>query len=255
MPVPTVAGNWKMNTSIQEANWLALDLVETLDSTDLVETVLCPPFVSLEAVSAAIKGSSIKLGAQNMYYQEKGAFTGEVSPTMLADLCQFVILGHSERRLHFGETDQLINLKVKAAFAAGLRPILCVGETLEQREGGKAAKVVADQMKAGLDSLHNITSLVMAYEPVWAIGTGVAATPETASEIMGGVILATLTALYGADVADQVPLLYGGSVTPENVEGFVREESVHGALVGGASLRADQFAEIVRTTARVKGSR
>ena len=255
MPVPTVTGNWKMNTSIQEAGKLARDLVQTLDSTNPVETVLCPPFVSLEAVSAAIKGSSVKLGAQNMYHQEKGAFTGEVSPTMLADLCQFVILGHSERRHHFGETDQLINLKVKAAFAAGLRPILCVGETLEQRQGGKAAEVVADQMKAGLDSLHNTTGLVMAYEPVWAIGTGVAATPETAAEIMGGVILATLTGLYGVDAANQVPLLYGGSVTPENVEGFLVEESVHGALVGGASLRADQFAKIVRTTARVKGSR
>ncbi len=255
MPVPTVAGNWKMNTSIQEASVLAQDLVQTLDSVNPVETVLCPPFVSLEAVSVAIKGSSIKLGAQNMYHQEKGAFTGEVSPTMLADLCQFVILGHSERRQHFGETDQLINLKVKAAFTAGLRPILCVGETLEHRESGKAPEVVAGQVKAGLNSLHNIAGLVMAYEPVWAIGTGVAATPEIAAEIMGGVILATLTGLYGADAASKVPILYGGSVTPENVEGFVRKKSIHGALVGGASLRADQFAEIVRTTARVKDSR
>ena len=252
MPVPIVAGNWKMNTSLTEAVKLARDTSEALDSLSGIEKVLCPPFVWLEPVRKVIQDSSIKLGAQNMYYQQKGAFTGEVSPTMLAGLCQYVILGHSERRQHFGETDELVNLKVKAALEAGLRPIMCVGETLEQRQAGQAAKVVAEQIEAGLVDLHNIDALVLAYEPIWAIGTGVAATPETASEMMGGVILGKLTELYGDRAASQVPILYGGSVNPENVEGFVKEQSIHGALVGGASLNADQFVETVRITAEVK---
>lgn len=254
MPTPTVAGNWKMNTSIDEALELALELLETLDSVPQVEKVICPPFISLEPVSRVIQGSTIKLGAQNMHQQQQGAFTGEVSPAMLTNLCQYVILGHSERRLHFGETDEIINLKVKAAYKVGLRPILCVGETLEQRQGGSAAEIVAGQVRSGLAGLHNAIGLTVAYEPVWAIGTGVAATPEVAAEIMGNAILKTLTELYGESAASQVPLLYGGSVNPENVEGFIREKDIHGALVGGASLRADQFSEIVRITSEVKGS-
>ena len=254
MPVPIVAGNWKMNTSIDEAIVLTSDMVAALDPISGVEKVLCPPFISLEAVSKIIRGSSIRLGAQNMYYQEKGAFTGEISSSMLEGICQYVILGHSERRQRFGETDEVVNLKVKAAFGAGLRPILCVGETLQQREDGQASAVVAQQVRAGLDTLHSVQGLVVAYEPVWAIGTGVAASPETASEIMAGVILRTLLDLYGERVAADVPLLYGGSVNPENIEKFIREETVHGALVGGASLRADQFVQIARITARVKAS-
>ena len=253
MPIPIVAGNWKMNTSIGEAVELALSMVKDLDAVAGVQKVLCPPFVSLESVGRAIAGSSISLGAQNMYYQEKGAFTGEVSPAMLAGLSRFVILGHSERRQHFGEGDELINFKVKAAFEVGLRPILCVGETLEQRQGARASKVVANQVRAGLSSLHNIQGLVIAYEPIWAIGTGVSATPEIASEMMGGVILPTLIDLYGENVASEVPLLYGGSVNADNVGEFVGERCIHGALVGGASLQASQFVEIVRTTAEAKG--
>ncbi len=253
MPLPIVAGNWKMNTTVAEAVNLARDLVEGLDPISGVEKLICPPFVSLESVRRAIEGSSIQLGAQNMHHQEKGAFTGEVSPAMLSGLCQYVILGHSERRQLFGETDEVVNLKVKAAFDVGLRPILCVGETLDQRQAGEAALVMEGQVRSALSSLHNIDGLVLAYEPVWAIGTGVAATPETAREIMGGVILRTLVDLYGEDAAAQVPLLYGGSVNPENVGDFVREDCIHGGLVGGASLRADQFAEIVRITASVKG--
>ena len=251
MPRPIVAGNWKMNTSVDEAVRLTLDL-KPLDHVPLVEKVICPPSVSLDAVSRVLEGSSIKLGAQNMYYKEKGAFTGEISPAMLAGMCQFVILGHSERRQHFGESNELINLKVKAAFEVGLRPILCVGETLDQRERGEAAAFVASQVKACLEDLHNIDELIIAYEPIWAIGTGVAATPEIASEMMGGVILDTLSDIYGSNIANRVPLLYGGSVTPDNVDEFVKEECVHGALVGGASLKADQFLEIVSITAVAK---
>lgn len=252
MPTAIVAGNWKMNTSIEEAVTLATNLVKGLDTIMGVEKVLCPPFVSLESMSKIVSGTSVKLGAQNMHHQGKGAFTGEVSPTMLEGICQYVILGHSERRYQFGETDELINLKLKAAFDAGLWPILCVGETLEQRQTSRTAETVENQIKSGLSHLHNYADLVIAYEPVWAIGTGVAATPEIATEVMGGVILRGLADLYGGDAASQVPLLYGGSVTPENVEGFVTKECIHGALVGGASLLANQFIEIARITARVK---
>ena len=252
MPVPIVAGNWKMHTSVNGALRLALEVVEGLDGISGVENVICPPFISLEPVGRVLEGSSVKLGAQNMHHEEQGAYTGEVAPDMLAGLCQYVILGHSERRLHFGETDELVNLKVKAASRAGLRPIVCVGETLEQRESGKAAEVVARQVRGALSSLHNVLDLAIAYEPVWAIGTGVAATPEIASEIMGGVILLTLQELYTKGPAAQVPLLYGGSVNPGNVEAFAGLESVHGALVGGASLRAGQFVEIARIVAGVK---
>ena len=257
-PVPIVAGNWKMNTSIQEGVKLAQDMMEGLDSIQDVEKVLCPPFISLEAVSKLVRGTSIRVGAQNMHHEEKGAFTGEVSPSMLTGLCQYVILGHSERRQLFREDDRLINLKVKAAMAAGLSPILCVSETLEQRQSGNATQVVAAQLRGGLESLHNVSTLdvstlVVAYEPVWAIGTGVPATPGTASEVMEGAILATLSELYGDQVAAGIPLLYGGSVNPDNAEGFLGEPNIHGALVGGASLRADQFVEITRITARAKG--
>jgi triosephosphate isomerase len=254
MPTPIVAGNWKMNTVVPEAIVLAAELRDALGAISGVEKVVCPPFVSLMAVKGLLDGSSVKLGAQNMHHAEKGAFTGEVSPGMVAGLCQYVILGHSERRQLFGEDDGLINLKVKAAVDAGLVPILCVGETLQQREDGKAGEVVGDQVKAGLDSVSPSGGLVVAYEPVWAIGTGVSATPETASEIMGGAILKTLEDLYGAQTASQTPLLYGGSANPDNIGGFVSQDVIHGGLVGGASLRADQFAAIVKATAAAKSA-
>ena len=252
MPTPIVAGNWKMNTTIPEGVHLASQVVKALGSLRGVEVVLCPPFLSLAAVEQVLWGSPIKLGAQNMHYEEKGAFTGEISPEMLSGLCQYVILGHSERRQHFAESDELINRKMKAAYKAGFRPILCVGETLGQREDGKASEVVASQLRHGLQSLHNAEGLVVAYEPVWAIGTGVAATPQTTNEMMGGVILEVLAELCGGEMAGRVPLLYGGSVNPENIEGFIAQEPVHGALVGGASLDVRQFVEIVEVTRRIK---
>ena len=247
MPISVVAGNWKMNTTIHEATRLAAEVRDGYRAMSGTEVVLCPPFVSLQAVRDTVLGSPIKVGAQNMYFEAPGAFTGEIGPQMLQEICDYVIVGHSERRQLFGETDDLINLKVKAAFAHGLRPILCVGETLEQREEGRAAAVVAQQLRGGLAGVIDITELLIAYEPVWAIGTGLAATPETAAEIMGGTVQASLTALFG-EAASEVPLLYGGSVNPGNVASFVSFECIHGALVGGASLRADQFLEIVQAT-------
>ena len=251
MPDPVVAGNWKMNTTLKEAVDLAAEVRDGLGSDSEITLVLCPPFIYLNAVRDAVQGSSIKVGAQNMHFEASGAFTGEIAPSMLQGICDYVILGHSERRQLFGESDELVNLKVKAAFQHGLRPILCVGETLEQRETGQAGAVVGRQLSAALLDVVDITGLVVAYEPVWAIGTGLAATPETAAEIIGGPLLETLRSLFGR-AADDVPLLYGGSVNPGNVDSFAQQSCIHGALVGGASLQAGQFLEIAKAIAGAK---
>ena len=248
-----VAGNWKRNTSVAEARALVSDLRGSIGHMEGVDRVLCPPFPYLALVRDIVTGSSIAVGAQNMSQHEKGAFTGEVSPGMVAELCTHVIIGHSERRALYGETDESVNLKVEAALKAGLTPIICVGETLAQREAGAAEAVVERQLVKALDGVETPGALIVAYEPVWAIGTGVPATPDLAADIMGGVIQRVLDDTYGASAASATPLLYGGSVTAESVRGFVEQECIHGGLVGGASLRADEFAEIVRITAEVKG--
>lgn len=253
MPVPMLVGNWKMHTTIHEAVALAQAIRSQLDDPTHVLTVLCPPFVSLAAVAQVLRESTIALGAQNMHYESKGAFTGEVSPAMLKDLCQFVILGHSERRHLFGETDEVINRKVRAALQWELRPILCVGETWQERQAGQAVAVVRRQVERGLDGVADCHGVVIAYEPVWAIGTGVPATPEAVQEIMVEGVLRALASLFGEHDALEIPLLYGGSVTPDNLEGFVRQPAIHGALVGGASLRADAFCQMVRILERVRG--
>ena len=251
MPRCIVAGNWKMNTTLDEAAALASEVAAGAPDSNNLEIILCPPFISLAAVRQAVSGSPVMVGAQNMYFESAGAFTGEVSPEMLRSLCQFVILGHSERRQLFGETDETVNRKVHAALAAGLKPIVCVGETLAQREAGQAADVVEGQVLAGVADVHDITDVVLAYEPIWAIGTGRAATPEIAEEIMGGPIHDALRDLFGDD-ADSVPLLYGGSVSPGNAAAFAAQPSIHGALVGGASLQADQFLQIAAAVADAK---
>lgn len=259
MPRPMVAGNWKMNTTLAEAVQLAAqvrDGAAEKNSLAGVDIVLCPPHISLQGVAEAVKGSAVKVGAQNMHFETSGAFTGEVSPTMLQGVCSYVILGHSERRQLFGETDDMVNRKVKAAFEHGIKPILCVGETLEQRESGRAREIITQQVRAGLagvDDLHDISGLVVAYEPVWAIGTGQAATPEVAAEIMGGALRDSLSSLFGPAAAG-IPLLYGGSVNAGNVESFAAQGSIHGSLVGGASLQAEPFLEIARLTAQAKGA-
>ena len=248
MPTPIVAGNWKMNTTLDEAIALLSQLCDDLDAIPGVEKVVCPPFISLAAASSLLEGTSIGLGAQNMHHEAKGAYTGEVSPDMLAGLCQYVILGHSERRQYFGETDESVNRKVKAALEVGLRPILCVGERLEERQAGSAEEVVVRQLRGALEGVPSADTLVVAYEPVWAIGTGVAATPDDA-EAMMTTIRRCLSELYGEDAAVEVPLLYGGSVTPGNVADYASQPNVNGALVGGASLNAASFVEIARRVA------
>ena len=248
MPTPIVAGNWKMNTVVPEAIVLAAELRNALDAISGVEKVVCPPFVSLMAVKGLLDGSSVKLGAQNMHHAEKGAFTGEVSPGMVAGLCQYVILGHSERRQLFGETDDTINRKVQAAIEVGLKPILCVGERLDEREGGRAEDVVTQQLRGGLEGVSSVETVAVAYEPVWAIGTGVAATSDIAEAMMAAIRQA-LADLYSADTARDVPLLYGGSVTPDNAAEYASQTNINGALVGGASLNAQSFVEIARRMA------
>lgn len=253
MPATVVAGNWKMNTTLEDARSLAQDIMGQASRASRVELILCPPAISLAAVRHSVSGSSVKVGAQNMHQEDSGAFTGEISPTMLAGICEYVIIGHSERRQLFGETDDLVNLKVKAALNHGLKPIVCVGETLEQRESGRAAEVIAGQVSSGLAGTQSldINGLIVAYEPVWAIGTGQAATPDIAAEVMGGPVAETLRSLYGS-VSGNIPLLYGGSVNAGNIADFAAQSCIHGALVGGASLQADSFMEIARLAGEAK---
>jgi triosephosphate isomerase len=250
MRTPIIAGNWKMNTTLNEAIALISRLRPRLEHMRGVEMVLCPPFISLIVVRELLKGSPIKLGAQNVYYLEKGAFTGEVSALMLSDLCQYVIIGHSERRQYMKESDDIINRKVGAAQKAGLKPILCVGENLAENEAGQAEQVIGGQLRASLVNIESIEGLVVAYEPVWAIGTGKAASGPQANGTIGS-IKAMLAKSYG-EAAEKAPVLYGGSVTGDNIAEFIRQPEIDGALVGGASLKPEQFIDIVRQTTELK---
>jgi triosephosphate isomerase len=252
MRIPFVAGNWKMNTTASEAERLVLEMLERLDSIKGVDKVVCPPFVSLVGLSMMLQGSSIKLGAQNMYFEAKGAYTGEISPLMLRELCEFVILGHSERRWYFEETDEIVSRKVKAAVANGLKPILCVGERLEENEAGKTEDVVSRQVTAALSGIEPVRDLVIAYEPVWAIGTGKAASGNQAAATTR-FIRAVVAKVWNKSMAQDLRILYGGSVTGANIAEFISHAEIDGALVGGASLKAEEFVSIVEKTAEIKG--
>jgi triosephosphate isomerase len=254
MRTPIIAGNWKMNKNVTEAVELVHALQEATAAVEKVEMVVCPPFVALPAVKAALAGSKIGLGAQNVYWEEKGAFTGEISPLMLQDLVTYVIIGHSERRQYFGETDGTVNKRVKAALAHGLTPIMCVGETLAQREAGETSAVVTAQMMNGLAGLsaEEAKAIVVAYEPVWAIGTGRASNGEDANAVIAQNIRAPLSKLFGEPVAQGIRVQYGGSVTPANIEEFMGAPEIDGALVGGASLKVADVTTIITGTARLK---
>ena len=246
-PNNIVAGNWKMNTDVASGVHLASAVAAGASALSGVQVVVAPPFVSLAAVRDAVVGSGVAVAAQNMHADDSGAFTGEVAPPMLVGLCGYVIIGHSERRQFFGETDESVGRKAAAALQHGLRPIVCVGETLDERESGRAAEVIRRQVVAALADLDPepaAAALAVAYEPVWAIGTGRAATPEIADQIMGGAINPTVAAALGASAASAVPLLYGGSVNPANAAEFAAVPSINGALVGGASLDASTFLEV-----------
>jgi triosephosphate isomerase len=254
MRTPLIAGNWKMNTTVREAITLVENMLRDLDSIQNVEKLLCPPYISLNAIKEIISGSSVQLGAQNMYFKEKGAYTGEISPVMLKDLCTYVVLGHSERRQYFNETDAMINNKVKSAIQFGITPILCVGESLEENEKGKTREIVTRQVKAGLEEVEAGNVVVIAYEPVWAIGTGKAATGKQANDTIG-MIRSTLHNIWNKNSADMTRLLYGGSVTGENIAEYIAEPDIDGALVGGASLKPEDFMAITRRTAELKAGK
>ena len=250
MRTPIVAGNWKMYKTIAEAVELTRGVRRAVADMKGVEVVLCPPFTALAAVREVIGPAKIGLGAQNMYFEEQGAFTGEISPLMLAELCRYVILGHSERRQYFGETDEGVNKKAKAALAHGLTPIICVGENLEQNRAGETVAFVGGQVRAAFAGISagDAARAVIAYEPIWAIGTGVAAVPAEVNRIIGLSIRGALADLYGEAVAQSLRVQYGGSVKPDNMADFAVQSEIDGALVGGASLKADSFAAIVKAS-------
>ncbi|HEU5013601.1 MAG TPA: triose-phosphate isomerase [Roseiflexaceae bacterium] len=246
MRTPLIAGNWKMYKTVAEAVDLVEALLRDLGPLRDREVLICPPYTALHAVSALVQDSPIGLGAQDVFYEEQGAYTGAISPLMLRDLgCTYTIVGHSERRQVFGDDDALINRKLHAALKHDLRPILCVGETKPQRDAGDAEHVVVQQVRAGLAdvSAAHMNTVVIAYEPVWAIGTGDTATPADA-QAMHATIRQTLADLYG-DVAQQIRIQYGGSVKPDNVDELMAQPDIDGALVGGASLKADSFLRII----------
>ena len=245
---PIVAGNWKMNKTVAEARELVSKILAPLREVNNVEKVLCPPFISIPAVSAMLEGSGIGLGAQDMHWEEKGAFTGEVAPNMVKEFCNYIIIGHSERRAYFGETDETVNRKLRAAIKFDLTPIVCVGETLDQYESGLTGEVVRRQINLGLADIDSTyaSRIVIAYEPVWAIGTGKASSAENANSVHGQVIRPALSALFGAENAQAIRIQYGGSVTAANASEFFAMSDIDGALVGGASLKPDEFVAITK---------
>jgi triosephosphate isomerase len=253
MRVPMMAGNWKMNKTPAEAASLAAAIREQVDSVEGVERVVCPPFVCLPAVTEALRGSSIAVGAQNVHWEDSGAYTGEVSAPMLRGLATHVIIGHSERRQFFAESDKTVNRKLHAALAHALTPIVCVGESLAQNEAGETAAVVSGQVTAALEGIaaDQLPSIVIAYEPIWAIGTGKAATAQQAQATCGDVVRSTLARLFGNQAAQAVRILYGGSTNPKNIAEIMQQPDIDGALIGGASLQADSYAEMVRITSQL----
>jgi triosephosphate isomerase len=255
MRTPIIAGNWKMYKTASEADTFARELAPRLAAFSGVERVVCPTFIALPAVSAALKGSGIGVGAQGMHREEQGAFTSQISPTMLAEFVEYVIIGHSETRQYLGETDENVNKKVKSALAHGLKPIIAVGESLAQNEAGETSNFVGGQVRAALDGISaaDMSRIVIAYEPIWAIGTGRSASSDVAGAIVGGTVRAAVRELYGEDVAQTVRIQYGGSVKPDNMADYMAQPDIDGALVGGASLKVDDFAKLVEAAAKAKG--
>lgn len=246
MRLPIIAGNWKMHMTKDTALSYLKDFKERVKGTD-VEVVICPPSTLLNLLKEAAKGTNIKIGSQNMYWEEQGAFTGETSPIMLKDLgIDYCIIGHSERRQYFGETDETVNKKIKAAIKHGIKPIVCVGETLEERKEGKTESLIKKQVTQAFKNidLEDVKNIVIAYEPIWAIGTGETATPEMANSAIAH-IREVVRDIYNEGISEEIRIQYGGSVKPNNIEELMGQDDIDGALVGGASLKADSFSEIV----------
>ncbi len=254
MRTPIIAGNWKMNKTPAEAVAFVNAIKDDLMALSAVERVVCPPYVALEAVTHALAGTDIAVGAQDVHWEESGAYTSQIAPNMLEGLVKYVIIGHSETRAYQGVTDEMVNKKAKAALAHGLHPIIAVGESLEINEAGQTEAFVGNQIRAAFDGIPagDLKNIVVAYEPIWAIGTGKSASGDQANSIIGG-IRAILAELYGAEHADAMRIQYGGSVKPDNMTEFMTQEHIDGALVGGASLKEDAFVELVRLAIEAKG--
>ena len=252
MRTPIVAGNWKMNKTAAEARAFVAEILPGLQAVTTVERVICPPFTALESLAKMMGGSGVGLGAQNMFWEESGAYTGETAPAMVKEFCQYVIIGHSERRTYFGETDKTVNKKVKTALAAGLTPIVCIGETLEENETNQTEAVVTRQITEGLTGLasEQAAGIIVAYEPIWAIGTGRAASGAGANLVVGVMIRPALESMFGSQVSQSIRVQYGGSVKPDNAAEFFSQPEIDGALVGGACLKPD-FVTIVEAAAEV----
>ncbi len=249
--VPLIAGNWKCNMRLDTAFQLASEIVTRVNDVEGVEKVVCPPFIYLATVETALTMSTVRLGAQDVHWEDDAAATGEIGPQQLEELCDYVLVGHSERRHKFEETDEAVNRKVKAALEAGLLPIVCVGETLEEREAGQTEDVLLRQTRSGLAGVDVPETFVIAYEPVWAIGTGKAATAEDAVAAIS-LIRREVASIAGEGTVEAVRILYGGSVTPENIAEFMANEAIDGGLVGGASLKPEVFSEIIEKTAAAR---
>jgi len=254
MRKPIIAGNWKMNKSATDAVDFVRKIRRELNAIKMADSVVCPPFVALQAVSEVLQATNVGVGAQNMHFADAGAYTGEISVSMIKPYCQYVILGHSERRAYFGESDQDVNKKVKAALQTGIIPIICVGESLEQNQAGQTHSFVSGQVKAALAGLSDeeAKSCIIAYEPIWAIGTGLSASVEEAGRIIGLTVRGALSTAFNEEVAQTVRVQYGGSANPSNIGDYMRHPDIDGALVGGASLKND-FVDMVRITAEVAG--
>ena len=246
MRKPFVAGNWKMNKTVEQASVLVQELLPGMQAVTEVEKVVCPPFTSLMVLSAQLANTGIGLGAQNLHWEASGAYTGECAPSMIKEFCNYVIIGHSERRAYFAETDETVNKKLKAALAIGLTPIVCIGESLEQYEAGQTGDVVKRQVLNGFKEIDSsiASQIVVAYEPIWAIGTGKAATSEGANAVHKDHVRPALAQLFGSAIAQNIRILYGGSVTAANAAEYFQQSDIDGALVGGASLKPD-FIKIV----------
>lgn len=249
---PMMAGNWKMNKTPGEAVHLAHAIADAVAGFTNVDCVVCPPFVALSAVGVALQGTTVALGAQNVHWADNGAYTGEISAPMLKELASYVIIGHSERRQYFAETDESVNKKIHAVLAHGLTPILCVGESLGQNQAGETQAIVSMQVEAALQGLsaEQVQALIIAYEPIWAIGTGLAATAEQAGSICG-LVRKVVAALYGQAVADTVRVLYGGSTNEKNIGEIMQQPDIDGALIGGASLKVESYGSMARTTSQL----
>jgi triosephosphate isomerase len=256
MRKPIIAGNWKMYKTLGESVEFVRELAPRLSAFTGVERIVCPTYIALSAVTNELKGSGISVGAQSVHWEAQGAFTSQVSPAMLQGIAEYVIIGHSECRAYLNETDETVNKKVKAALAYNLKPIIAVGESLAQNEAGETEAFVSGQVRAALNGVDavNMANVILAYEPIWAIGTGKNASGEVANQIISRAIRATLAELYGKSIAETVRIQYGGSVKPDNMSEYMSQPDIDGALVGGASLKANDFTQLIEAAAKAKGA-